>query len=606
MRRALFGALFICAFAAARATSDAFTPTGVYFPAAGNATPAPTASASPTPTPTLPPQIIGSGALINPGNGFTVDPGPTPDAYLFSALEVAQESLPATTCGQAFAPNCTPYAYKNWATNTCVTTEQQNTLTWAVANDENAFTHQYGGTISSGNRLVNPNGTPSPCSPIGGSTNPLIMNLDDPAFLSYLQTNFFFNTTYVPSGYGFFEDTPYPTGEYIDGETSSLNSAGYAPSLEYSNGWNAGNTTFVDTAGNSIHAQGVDWQTAMAAFSNAAYPLSMFFNGGAPTGPDATQACNIISGGRCHDVFYSGYINDQYPYNKLCDGTVTKGNFRGMLWENAIEHKLNGGTYPTASTLQLIALINTVATFVNYSNCNNAVIYDYEYPFGPSGPATTPQTDSVPNIMLITALHWMVPDPANGLIDRLRYTMGTLGGVLGSPTEMPYFFPQTLVPTQPLKSVGKFVWNGNTQTVGGGCPANGDQGGSLTLLVLCPDSSGGGIYVQQYQHVYIANVDYGPGAAILNLSATTETLSSSWFLPQAPMSTYNYYLTPVPGALTSVAYQGITGNAVSLSALCTDSNCVGSDVPSANMTVLNQSSPPSICGRCGMIVLANN
>ena len=67
----------------------------------------------------------------------------------------------------------------------------------------------------------------------------------------------------------------------------------------------------------------------------------------------------------------------------------------------------------------------------------------------------------------------------------------------------------TSAPAGAEVSVPKFVWNGKTKTVGGGCPFNQRRPRPclIALLVQCVGSAG--IYCQQYAHLYINAADNG-------------------------------------------------------------------------------------------------
>lgn len=175
--------------------------------------------------------------------------------------------------------------------------------------------------------------------------------------------------------------------------------------------------------------------------------------------------------------------------------------------------------------------------------------------------------------------------------------------------EVPYMFEETLVPQGPEVSVGAFTWNGIKQSVGDGCPSPtlGDTGGAVDLMVTCLTSDadpGAAVFRQEYKHLYVAGLDYGPAAVLLNTaSATAVPISSSWFTCSgcSPLSSFHYVLALSGGELTSVLY----GRLLEPIALpCTQTTyCTGDDTVSGNTaSVIPLLLPP----HSGMILLGSN
>ncbi|MFY9718694.1 MAG: hypothetical protein WAK16_03535, partial [Candidatus Cybelea sp.] len=199
------------------------------------------------------------------------------------------------------------------------------------------------------------------------------------------------------------------------------------------------------------------------------------------------------------------------------------------------------------------------------------------------------------------AYRWLVPNPATGIPDRVISFQLTEGGTL---TEVPYFFEDTLVPVGAETKVRKYVWNGTQQTVGGGCPAvDGDSGGAVALLAQCVGSAG--IYCQQYQHLYINQIDYGKTAACLNTSTTAENITSSWFQGD-PISSYSYELSLQGGEMTSVPYQGVSGGSIALTTCTNKKYCTGQNTLSTQVAPFKGKGSDQLCGQCGVILLENN
>jgi hypothetical protein len=141
-------------------------------------------------------------------------------------------------------------------------------------------------------------------------------------------------------------------------------------------------------------------------------------------------------------------------------------------------------------------------------------------------------------------------------------------------------------------------------TSGGGCPStDGDTGGAVALLVECVGSDG--IYCQQYEHLYIDQIDYGRMAACLNTSTTTENITSSWFKGD-PITSYGYELSLQGGELTTVPYQGIPGGSIPLPTCTNKTYCTGQNTLSTQVATFKGDGTDQLCGQCGVILLEND
>jgi hypothetical protein len=325
--------------------------------------------------------------------------------------------------------------------------------------------------------------------------------------------------------------------------------------------------------------------------------------------------------------------------DNVCSAADSGGNLRAIAAEEI--GYLKGTPAPIgtpmltptyANTQTIVYMINTMSHLVNYTSggCKNMVAVDIEssggsfYPL----PQYTPGSVSagIPIREEATALRFLVPDPQTLVPDRMQPFCFTIGGTNNnwSPSanscpispycEIPYFFEETLVPQGPEISVGAFTWNGQYASVGDNCatpaPAP-DSGGAVDLVAACvtstpdPPGEGAAVFRQEYQHLYINGVDYGPAAVLLNTaSATTVTISSSWFSCTGctPLSSFHYELALSGGELASVLYAGVTGGTISLP--CTQPTyCTGDKTVSGNTS----SAIPLVIGpHSGIILLASN
>jgi hypothetical protein len=224
-----------------------------------------------------------------------------------------------------------------------------------------------------------------------------------------------------------------------------------------------------------------------------------------------------------------------------------------------------------------------------------------------------------------TALRFLVPDLKTLVPDRMQPFYFSIGGTNNNwtPTsdnctssphcEVPYMFEETLVPQGPEVSVAPFSWNGSHQTVGDGCPStNGDTGGAVDLMVTCVSTDsdpGAAVFKQQYKHLYINGMDYGPAAILLNTaSASGVGIQSSWFSCSGcdPITTYHHQLALSGGELQTVLYSGVTGGSISISDCTQTTFCTGNDSVSGNTSPFSSTAPGSIGEHSGMILLASN
>lgn len=592
------------------------------------------------PAATPPPLIILAGTSAAPA-GVGPDMGAAVPKLIWME-ELAQETAGTNGCTSP----CQLTKYTDLLQNPCNTVAEQASVSWALANDENAFLHIYGGGLVNSNRMLNGaaadacvNYPPSSGSEGPQGSDPYFFNPGDGTWDGWLYTNVWANTGthYYPSGYGVWEDQSAIAGNFTCG-IGSAGAIGQIPAGEYSIGWNGGATqpcNFVGAAGTtydggsstwSSYVMPIDYQTAMATFINNACQatcLKAVINGYSPlASASASQKCNVIVSGHCNNQANSSIIDDQFNYDTFL-GALTKGNLIGMEAEKEVLGQWTGspGSSTYANSWQLTQFLNSVPRYYSDVNCAKTKLFDIEYGFGTGGPAVPADSTQIQARTLTTALHWLIPNPATQIPDCLMYHYLTLGSATGISGEAPYYFEETLVPWQPEQSVTKFVWNGVTQTVGGNCDSNsantqgnhGDKGGVGALEVQCVNSGGNpttndgaGIYCQQYKHLYINGVDKGKAAACLDTSQSQNpTVASTWFTHDS-WTNYNYTLNLPMGELTSLP---LGGGTVNLASVCTDANCNAYPSAGAAASSWSYTSPGTICGSntppCGEVFLAN-
>lgn len=530
---------------------------------------------------------------LDPGDKFP-DAGAVADKYLFQE-EVDNNEWAATPspypCYPSAGPSgCRVFKYTDMLQIFCNTQSERNAYIWARSSDENAFTHVYAHPRSSQYRFGFRN-----LPGCGSPPTVYFMNPGDASLNSYLYANDWTNTgqRYFPGPptipqVGIYEDDTKLLGEVIvgtawkGGDVSSEYGAGYPPAS-------------AKDVGNSPYAQSVSYETALALFANGACQrkcLPMAYDGAAPSSSDLTP-CSIIRRGHCHSPYFANFIDDQVDFGALC-AALTSSNLKYAEMEAPILHY----NHTVADGQTLIGMINTFAGIQSHAsdNCADLILVDYEVGYGPRGPGDI--TGGTRVRTLITAMHWLVPNPRTQIPDRVIYKYGRVGDTIG---EVPFYFEETLVPYGPEERVAPFIYNGRAQTVGGGCPsASGDLGGAIALLVRCVGSAG--IYCQQYRALFIDGVSYGPAAACVNTSTSTESVAPSWFVHD-PISTYRYALALSGGELRSVPYKNAPGGVVVLP--CDNrAFCTGSSSLSTQVTRFHADGSDALCGRCGIVLLS--
>lgn len=608
----------------------------------------------PTPTPipplVIPAWILGGGTFYRgqqptspPTPAFyDVDPGATPDQHLFGGVLNAGvvdgglgTNCPGIASGGSNVSNCNPYRYINMLNLLC-DGNLESSNAYIAMNDgmhETAFLHYHATpTPSPDPRVTDGGGCPTPnISPTPGPlpSAGYYMNPDDTSssgFLNWLQ-NHAWTTTNFPVPFGIYEDHFAVVGD--------------APcylSYEYGN-------EACNMQGNSHSPAPNDWETALGDFESNAEancPTTCFAfvgNGLTPGGGADTKPCGQFEGAHCYATPDAGVVDDMDALDNLCSAADSGGNLRAITAEEIVFLKgPPGAGSPTYALPQTIVyMINTMSHLVNYTTgaCKNTVAIDIEaaggsfYPLDTYSPGTV--AGGIPVRLEATALRFLVPNPSTLVPDRMQPFYFTIGGTNNnwSPAgdscpstpycEVPYMFEETLVPQGPEVPVAPFTWNGATETVGDGCPTPtpdpGDTGGAVDLMVTCvssvsdPSTEGAAVFKQQYKHLYINGMDYGPAAVLLNTaSATGASILSSWFSCSGcdPITTYHYKLALSGGELASVLYSGVTGGSISISDCTQPTYCTGDNSVSGNTAPFNSSAPGSITPHAGILLLKSN
>ncbi|MFY9720733.1 MAG: hypothetical protein WAK16_13925, partial [Candidatus Cybelea sp.] len=345
-------------------------------------------------------------------------------------------------------------------------------------------------------------------------------------------------------------------------------------------------------------------------------------NGLTPGDGSNTGSCsNFESPHHCYVAGTGGVVDDMDALDNLCSAADSGGHLQGIAAEEIVYLKGTPEPSPSpspANTQTIVYMINTMSHLVNYTSggCENTVAIDIEssggsFP-GLSGYLPGSVAAGVPIREEATALRFLVPDPKTLVPDRMQPFYFTIGGSANSNCsvtpgcEIPYFFEETMVPQGPEVTVNAFTYGG-ASSPGDGCPTPGtaDSGGAVDLKVDCisGDNAGAAVFKQQYLHLYINGLDYGPAAVLLNTaSATSVIISSSWFGCSGcdPLSDYNRKVALSGGELQSVQY----GSGSIALPLCNSTTyCNGDNTVPGNTATFNPSSPSSIGPHSGLILL---
>ncbi len=532
------------------------------------------------------------------GDPQDTDPGAVPDQHLFAAIldtsGITSKELASNCPGVSSTSTCEPYKYVNFSHNHCSTVISLAAYQWANSSDEDAFLHAYPNEPTKKNRLL---AAPPPrgqkkCWP-SNADSIVRMNLGDSKLNVWLYKTVWTGTNYLrdfPSPYGAMEDTVGTLANIVVG-----GDPGVQVSTEYGSGVSP--SGFANQVGSSQYHAATDFESAIGTFVNGACGatcVDMALNGVA-TGAGNVGECSDISAGHCHNPSAAGLVDDQAAIDNICR-TVSGGNLKFMMAERPIFAGRLG--FEFLNSQSVTTWINTNANLYTHTSdgCANTKIVDIEPSSGEGGLGDI--TGGYRVRLAALAWRWLVPDPATGIPDRVIADQLT---ERGTRTEVPYFFEDTLVPFGAEAAVPKFVWNGKTKTVGGGCPSvSGDSGGAVALLVQCVSSAG--IYCQQYAHLYINGADNGATAACFNTSTTSENIVSSWF-KHDPISSYQYVLALQGGEMTSVPFQGVSGGSIAMRTCTSKQYCTGSNSLSSQVATFKGDGTDALCGQCGVILL---
>jgi hypothetical protein len=456
------------------------------------------------------------------------------DGYVFWGLEQCGGSPTASlaNCPGKANSSCQIFYYTDFALNSCNDPYQTALLTWANSNDEDAFFHSYDNPRTASYRFEpDAFGGSSACASYGATnTTSFSNNLSDATTANWVYSNIINTTTYFPiADQGLILDNNgpgagEPSGDYCQAYNGIMCTTEYG---EPAQAWNACTGMYCQTSvPNALAALGVMVNNLCQA---SCTPIVDNYYVGTACGAFDSGS---VSGGHCmgNSATASGGMtyDNQLRTQELCS-TLTHTNFYGFVAERAIYG--SGEFLTNTEVYRITSLINTAATLMlshGSDNCKNVRLIDLEQPSGGPGVRT-----------MQAALRWLVPstDQTPDFFILWRDTYG------GTASELSLFPEDFLVPYGPEQPLTTYHFNGATLDDGSGCPADGDTGGAVGLVVYC--SGGVGVYCEQYHHLAYAQsgteVDEGPAMACINPSGTAVSFSSMTFKGDA-FSTYKHVI----------------------------------------------------------------
>jgi hypothetical protein len=460
------------------------------------------------------------------------------DAYVFWGLEQCAGSPTASlaNCPGKATSSCQIFYYTDFALNSCGADYQTALLEWANSNDENAYFHYYDDPRTSSYRYK-PNAFTgsSSCASYGATnTTSFSNNLSDVPTANWIYSNVINTATYFPvADQGLFLDengpgTGEPSGDYCQAYNGIVCTTEYGQPAQ---AWNACTGEYCQTPGsNALAALGVMVNNLCQA---SCTPIVDNYYVGTACNADNSGS---VSGGHCmgNSVGESGGMtyDNQLRTQEICS-TLTHPNLYGFSAERAI---YSLGTFWTNTRVyRVTSLINTAATLMlshGSDNCKNVRVVELEQPSAAAGVRT-----------MQAALRWLVPS-ADQTPDFLILWRDTAGGTASEAALYPEDF---LVPYDPEEPLTAYKFNGATIDDGSGCPADGDSGGAVGLVVYCSGTVA--VYCEQYHHLAYAQsgteVDKGPAMACVN---------PSWMrLKGDPFSTYKHAIDLNGGEISSSA-----------------------------------------------------
>jgi hypothetical protein len=475
-------------------------------------------------------EYIGAGS-----NGCAGADAGAADAYVFWGLEqcgLGSITASLANCPGKISSSCQIFYYTDFAQNNCSAAYQTALLTWANSNDENAYFHYYDGPRSSSYRYE-PNAFDgsSSCASYGGTnTTSFSNNLSDTATANWIYSNIVSTTAYFPvADQGLVLDNNGPgAGQPISYYCQQY--SGILCTTEYgepAQAWTACTGMYCQTTvPNALAALGVMVNNLC---QGSCTPIVDNYYVG--------TACNAYGSGSVSDGHCMGNsagasggmtYDNQLRTQELCS-TLTHPNLYAFVAERAIYS--SGEFLTNTEAYRITSLINTAATLMlshGSDNCKNLRLVDLEQPSAAAGVRT-----------MQAALRWLVPstDQTPDFIILWRFTYGE------TTSELALFPEDFLVPYDPEQPLTAYQFNGATIDDGSGCPADGDTGGAVGLVVYC--SGGIAVYCEQYRHLAYAQsgteVDEGPAMACINPSDTAVNFASMTFKGD-PFSTYKHMI----------------------------------------------------------------
>lgn len=417
-----------------------------------------------------------------------------------STLDAMDPRLPKNCNGP-----CHLYAYVDFGVNACNVTTGA-TFRFNNGHNEAGFLHVAPSVGTPTNRLTYVRA--GKCGSYGGAQGPheYFQDLGNTKMQSYTYAKVWSNPDFrqggIPNGFGVMNDDIFTA---------------YAPNI-YKTSEYGGVYLWQKPTGPNAAPQ--SWFSAVASYFNSMCPpggrcIHTSFNGF--TG--GARICATVSDGNCYGskAYAQGYLNNAVNAAPLCHA-LTQGNVDGAISERRL---FTNGTW--SRTGMIAAQVNTSIAMA-LGVCSGLKYIDLE------DPAASPTLR-----LFMTGLQWLVPDQRSGIPDEVvqwRYAAGPANSQIAS------FWPEyTVVPQGPEQSLTPYRYSGSAAHDASGCPAKGDTGGIVALVVAC--SGDAPVWGMQYRHCYVNRADVGPCATLVNASPNPVQVTATMFRGD-PISTYRW------------------------------------------------------------------
>jgi hypothetical protein len=447
------------------------------------------------------------------GGSQGADPGASVDQKLFWGLESCTSAdlsgtLTSNCPGRSSTSTCQAYFYIDLALNAC---QGGASSVWDYAanagSNENSFRHIAAGPISNAARLTARQETK--CGKRGGSDSiAYFMDLGNAAMENFIYQNVWSSKSHFPTGW-----YPFSDDVGISYMPSVINSAEYRGAYSWQ-------------VGTGPYNVGTSWLTAVARYVNAACQaicLHQIMNslGG------AVLPCATIVSGHCYgsQKYAQGVYDNTIRLDQLCAG-LNSANLDALVSERLING--NGSPGPIFNPYQIALFVNTAADILNNhtaDRCSSVKFIDFDLPS---------QGQNIRDDQ--SAVKWLIC-ARDGMPDfdiPWRVTYGR------TAREVPLLPEDAIVPYGCESPLSAYRFNGSVVEQGTGCEKAGDSGGAVGLVVACPSKTEP-VYGQQYQGCWLAGVNQGPCAVLMNTSAHPVTIIASMF-PHDPAGSYHYLI----------------------------------------------------------------